>query len=427
MENPVEENRRFQYSNVYKRASFAASGYLLPGVRPLAGKETWISSGRGYANLLPGWLISPGQIEFGCPGNGKKNTVPDPYFRSIITPASRDAWEELARRDADTMVFQQPAWMDALASTAGHEDASRQYETHDGRTLILPLVRRVSFHPALSSLASLPDGWGMGGVLASQAFRPEDAAHILRELSGLPGYKISLRANPLQTPVWAAAGNGQFSRMERKTHILDLEGGFETVWSKRFPTATRTKIRKAEKAGLDIVVGAGGDLLDSFYDVYLHWIDRRAEERKIPRFLARWLGKRREPLAKFQAAAKALGPAFQVWLARLDGQPIAAAILLVGRRQAVYWRSASLKEPAGRTRANDLLQRCMVETACQAGCRYYHMGESGGVASLIHFKERFGAQPHSYPVFYRERLPVDRAKQTFSDLTRRIERQIVKE
>ena len=64
------------------------------------------------------------------------------------------------------------------------------------------------------------------------------------------------------------------------------------------------------------------------------------------------------------------------------------------------------KEVAGPSRANDLLQHLAIEEACEAGCRYYHMGESGSSTALARFKTKFGARPHPYGEYHIERLPI---------------------
>lgn len=69
----------------------------------------------------------------------------------------------------------------------------------------------------------------------------------------------------------------------------------------------------------------------------------------------------------------------------------------------------------GPTRANYLLQRLAIEDACAAGCRHYHMGETGESKPLAQFKTRFGAQPYSYAEYHLERVPlmaVDRTVRT---------------
>jgi hypothetical protein len=81
-------------------------------------------------------------------------------------------------------------------------------------------------------------------------------------------------------------------------------------------------------------------------------------------------------------------------------------MLVVHGPHAVYVRGCSELVLTRRTKANDLLQRLAIEEACAEGCRYYHMGESGGVASLEFFKERFGARPVRFSELRLERLPV---------------------
>jgi hypothetical protein len=72
-------------------------------------------------------------------------------------------------------------------------------------------------------------------------------------------------------------------------------------------------------------------------------------------------------------------------------------------------------ELAGPTRANYLLHRLAIEDACRAGCRTYHMGETGGSSSLAQFKEALGARPHEYAEYVAEALPltsIDRGLRT---------------
>jgi hypothetical protein len=85
---------------------------------------------------------------------------------------------------------------------------------------------------------------------------------------------------------------------------------------------------------------------------------------------------------------------------------VAAVVTLLHGAHAFDWRGYSDKELAARFRANDLLQRLAIEDACRTGCRYYSMGESGGVASLIEFMSRFGARPQQFPQYDFARVPL---------------------
>ncbi|MGH2909670.1 MAG: hypothetical protein ACRDK8_10280, partial [Solirubrobacteraceae bacterium] len=74
---------------------------------------------------------------------------------------------------------------------------------------------------------------------------------------------------------------------------------------------------------------------------------------------------------------------------------------------------------AGPTRANYLLHSLAIEEACAAGCRHYHMGETGESESLAQFKTRFGARPHRYAQYHLERVPVTAADRRLRAVVKR--------
>src|SRR5437870_2809334 len=57
-----------------------------------------------------------------------------------ISPAPKDAWEGALRADPLALETQSPAWIEAMCAAGGFEDASRLYETEEGRILILPAL-----------------------------------------------------------------------------------------------------------------------------------------------------------------------------------------------------------------------------------------------------------------------------------------------
>jgi len=59
-----------------------------------------------------------------------------------------------------------------------------------------------------------------------------------------------------------------------------------------------------------------------------------------------------------------------------------------------------------------LLNTAIVEDACRSGITALDLGESGGVAALIDYKERFGAAPVTYDKYRSETL-------SFSSLEKR--------
>ena len=310
------------------------------------------------------------------------------------------------RTTADALVFQTPAWTDCLCASGRYRDASRLYETHDGRRLLVPMVRRAGLAWPLRLEASLPYGWGFGGIVVPQRLAASDVSGVLDELRRDGAVRVSLRPNPLSAREWAQGAPERIRRVRRTAHVLDLEGGFDHVWQRRFSGSARRAARKAERSQLTVTCDTSGLLVPVFYSLYLTSVDRWARKRGEPVWLARRRAALREPEEKFRRVAEHLGEACQIWVAWLDGRPAATVVVLRHGRSASYWRGAMDTEVAGRTQPNYLLHSRAIEEACRAGCRYYHMGETGASESLAFFKSRFGARPCDYLEYRIERLPL---------------------
>lgn len=327
-------------------------------------------------------------------------------FINITSPAPREVWQELLLSDREAIPYQMPAWLDAICATGGYQDASRLYETASGQQLLLPMVRRSGLPTILTTEASLPSSWGMGGVLARKPIQAEELAALFADLASLPVLRTTIRPNPRLGEIWAAAAPQGAVAIPGLAHVLDLEGGFEKVWMKRFKKNTRRRIRKAERhSQLVVECDTTGKLVPVFYDLLECSFKRWARQQNEPLWLTRWRGQQRDPLRKFELIADLMGDACRIWVAWIDGQP-AAASLVLQYGNVNDSRNAMDKELVGVSGANDLLLKLSIEDACQAGCRYYHLGESGSSKGLAHFKERFGALPYPYAKYHLERIPI---------------------
>ena len=335
----------------------------------------------------------------------------------VTSPAPRGAWREILRADPDALVTQSPEWIDALCATGAYSDTSRLYETRRGIRLLVPLVRRSGPWPRkLAPQASMPAAWGFGGLLAERMPEPDELEAVLADLASSRALCTSLRPNPLHADSWAAAERHGALAIPRLAHVLDC-GSPGDAWD-GLRSSARRAVRKAERSGLEVECDTSGRLLPVFHQLFRQSLDRWARGQNEPRPLARWRGLRRDPLAKFERLASHLGDAMQVWVASKDGVPAASIIVLRGAN-AHYTRGAMNPEIAGPTRANDLLQWLAIESACEAGCRSYHMGESGSSRSLDQFKSKFGARPVPYAEYRFERLPLTKADALARGLVKR--------
>ena len=134
-----------------------------------------------------------------------------------------------------------------------------------------------------------------------------------------------------------------------------------------------------------------GELVPVFYELLQSSIERWAAKQGEPLALARFHAKRQVTNQKFELIAKNLGEHCRIWVAWVNGTP-AAAMLVLQQENVNNSRGAIDRVALGSSGANDLIQKLAIEDACRAGCRYYHLGETGNSASLAHFKERFGAE-----------------------------------
>jgi hypothetical protein len=326
----------------------------------------------------------------------------------VISPAPRDAWNALLAADPDSMVHQTPAWADAVRTATRRVDVSRLYVLDDGRRLLLPLLRR---SPLLGLILddSHPSPWGHGDLLASGGVRPSDVRLVLTDLvRNGRATRTRLLANYATAATWEAGLLPGVLRHSGTAHVLDLDGGFEQAWNQRFAKSVRTAIRKAEKSGVVVQRSTSGELTSTFYDTYLRWADDRARESGTPPRLAALVARQREPLRVFEAVAAELGAACRQWVAWHQGEPVAVLITLVHGEHATAWRGYGRKALAGPVRAVNLLDKVAIEDACDAGCRFFSFGQSGGIAGLERYKEAFGATPRPTGDYRIERLPLAR-------------------
>ena len=350
-------------------------------------------------------LLVPSKAASGLVGRAKAEDSVALREVIVTTPASRSAWTECCERDETHLVTQSPAWTDAMTSTGRWSDASRLYSFSDGRSVVLPLVHRARVGP-VAPRYSMPDAWGFGGLVGA-SIDASTVASVVADLRGVRCGWVRIRPNPIHASSWeagASAGDGATLALPRRAHVLRLDLGVDEIFRSRFTSACRRAIRSAEKSGITVEVDTTGRLVPVFHSLFRRSVDRWATSQHEPQGLARFRAERRDPRAKFEAWAGALGDACRVLVARRDAQPIAALIVLQGRN-AHMTRGAMDRELVGNDRPNELLMWRAIQDAVAAGCGWFHMGESGESQSLARYKEKYGAVPVGYAEHRIERFP----------------------
>ena len=321
--------------------------------------------------------------------------------------ATATEWRAALDADPEAVVSQSPEWVATACADGTLVDRTAAVGRGD-RELVLPLVRRRRAPSQLARAGSMPAAWGYGGIVG----RPDvdDVRDALRDLAATGWLQTVIRPLPDADPLWRRASDDvraegvRIVRIPRRAHVVDLDGGRDAVWG-ALSSSRRRGVRKAEKAGLEVVDSDDGRLLDDYHHLFEQSVLRWAEHQREPASLARARARRRDPKEKLRRLMTLPGGRSRVSIAYLAGEPVAGVVVLQDRN-AHYTRGAMDKERASATNANDLLMWRAIEYAVDGGCRRFHMGESGTSANLASYKERFGARAVDYGEYRVERLPL---------------------
>lgn len=335
--------------------------------------------------------------------------------------AARSGWEDLVAQDRSIVLSKTPEWIDCICSSGGFSDATVLFRGEDGRRLILPRVKR---RGVAGLFEAPPPGWDLGS--AASGFLSEPGPNdpgpndtgspspiqtraLAQAIWRQPGLRTRITVGGQDAEAWAGAVPSAIYSTARTAQVLDLRGGFGTVWSGRFTSKVRSNARKAERRGVVVESDSTGRLVAAFDSLYRSSVDRWAQQRSLPLTAMRWLAQRRNPRRKFATVAARMGEHCTIWMASRDGEPLAGIVVLTRGPWATYWRGAMDSERARGTGANELLHRCAIEAACVAQRRSYDFGISQ-TDDLKRFKSSFGTADVPVRTYYFESLPTAAAE-----------------
>ena len=278
------------------------------------------------------------------------------------------AWEEVARASDDAWLSHSWEWNTAVEERVRGGARRSLVVIRDGRLVgIVPQHLHVEQRGPLSRRVLYANYWIGGGVALvndlTTAARAEcvDAAmrathaqarcdRVDKMLMTLP--PISRRNLRKEAEARRAIGAGFVDRSTTAL-VIQLRGRTaDEVW-KDLEGRGRTKVRKAERAGVRIVQVSGPDALEQFHALHLATYART--------------GARAYPRAYFEAVLAA--PHCTVFFAELDGRTLGGLIVATYAGRAQYFASASVEE-ALHLGVNNLLQwhalRCLLELDVEA-------------------------------------------------------------
>jgi hypothetical protein len=245
-------------------------------------------------------------------------------------------------------------------------------EYTDGAAALYPLVRVERRLPAMSMVLGMPLGLEGTPIVVSGGI---SATHVVSLFYALDHCGV------LELNGGAGGSPPQLGEGESvSTHVLDLGGGFEYVWRQAFSDKTRNMCRKGERAGVLVAEESTADGIAEYHRLY-------------SRSAAGW-GYDAPPYPRRLLEAL-VGAGGELWIARLDGVPVAGAVLLEGSDDLLYWSGAMDREYRRAAPTNTLL-RVAIESACRRGIRYFDFGASAGLSGVESFKRSFGGTERAY-------------------------------
>ena len=335
----------------------------------------------------------------------------------VTSPAPPERWQAAYAADPEAIPYQSPKFTQALCADGVYADASRCYETEDGRTLVLPLVRRRGRPGRLATAGSLPVV--MGGLVADGPLSVEDIRAVLGDLAALPFAALRIRPNPRTGALWSKATVNAALRLPRRAHVVPVSGPVEDIRS-GLSNSIRKSVDRAVRNGLEVVWDTTGSKLEVFEELYNRSIERWARRQHEPVSLSRWRMERATRAPTLAATARCMAGVWRMGVVEIGGRPAVAAIILIEPGgNANGFKMAMDADLVARTGAGYLVQVAALEEASRAGCRFFHLGESGQAEGLSEHKERMGGIPIEYEELVFERLPVARADRLLRSVVKR--------
>ena len=318
----------------------------------------------------------------------------------------RNAWDAFADASDEAWLWHRYDLQEALETWPGSVDESFALMEPEGeRTLALVPLRRVTKRVAgflpihiLESFGGVVIGNGLGEKRRRSILAAVGDQLIARMRNGiclegrisLPAMAPAIRGidGPRVNPLLEMGCENTLTQ----TWVVDLRAGQEAVWNQMEGRA-RTAVRKAEKAGVT-VRAAGPNDRPIYYRLHRETYRRTG----VPPHSEDYFGAIWD-----RFIAKGLA---RVWVAELDGEPVAAENFGIYKGAAVYWTGAANAKGL-EVEANSLLQWTAMQWMLDNGIEWYETGEAfpqfhaGKNKGVSDFKKSFGGSLYPY---YKGRL-----------------------
>ena len=294
-----------------------------------------------------------------------------PLIRQETNPDG--AWGRVVGQLSQSGLAHSPEWFNVIRRAYGHEPLYLSGEDSNGCPGVLPafIVRRPLIGTVITSMPYLDAG---GPSSASHELSHLLVERLLQEARRIGARLVELRCTRrLSLDV---------EPQEHKVNMtLSLPADAGRLW-RQVDGSVRNQVRKAERSGLSVEIGAT-EKLEAFYDIFAARM--------------RDLGSPVHACGFFREVLEAFGSRARIVLVRKSNTSVGGLLALAFRdRLAVPW-AACLKEHFSSC-PNMLLYWEALRSACDEGFRSFDFGRSTLGSGTYRFKQQWGATPA--PLFW---------------------------
>ncbi len=298
---------------------------------------------------------------------------------------NRSEWARWTGQRQELPVTCDPSWAQAVESAYSEKDAYFKARAwlvayNWGEALV---VGYESGSRALPHLTLSPFGLYCG-VAPGDAGGAPDYEQVLELFESK--YLLRYRSLNYSLPFYAPESVHQFITRphltQSKTHVLDLDVPYETLFTARFKGATRTCLRRAERDGVRVSVSREAGHVRGYYEMHRVLAERKGGYGDL------------HPEALFTQLLARNGKC-ELAVAFVNEQLVSGGIFLDDGPSTFYWHAATDRNYVS-SQPNYALLSLMIQRSIARGKKFFNFGGSAGIESLEKFKESWGATARFY-------------------------------
>ncbi|MGA2507753.1 MAG: GNAT family N-acetyltransferase [Chitinispirillaceae bacterium] len=295
--------------------------------------------------------------------------------------ARREEWEQTSRACDYATFFHTPIWADIFfrATRGRMVPMAEKVEFSDGTGAVIPMVCKKYLGGCFRLFSSMPAGT-FGGWVSSDSLTETHARLLIERLCRIQD--LVWRENPYDSVLTRMDVCGA---VEDFTQVIDLRQGFPAAEA-RSDYAHRKAVKKAIEKGVSIAEASNSEQWEKYFLLY-----RSSRERWRKKKLQKNRGSRGYDWTMFEEIYRSTPEHRRLWLAYVNGTPVAGILCFYWNRHAVAWHGAAAAEYF-ECRPNNLLYEHAGRHAAGAGYHWFDCNPSGGFKGVVEFKEHLGAQ-----------------------------------